>query len=190
MMGSAQALDLARRLFMEQRLGQGWSPETMRAPVQTMGLSRELEDQLNELTPEELVSVKKQALLQAIRQAFIPDADSAPASADPLDGAQAFIPDADSAPASADLLDEAQAISPPRRAEKLLLLILPARQIDPVLGDLEERFRPIAEKYGVPFARRWFWWQAIGSVLRLLPLRMMKWASAGTLVEIARRLLQ
>jgi hypothetical protein len=78
---------------------------------------------------------------------------------------------------------------PPLRAEKLLTLALPATLIDPVIGDLGGRFPRIQQRHGARFARVWYWRQVLGCILHLLPVRVLKWASAGTLVEVVRRVL-
>jgi hypothetical protein len=75
---------------------------------------------------------------------------------------------------------------PPALAERLLLLVLPAKLGGAVVGDLAERFPLIQERHGARFARVWYWRQALGSAFRLLGLKAIL---TGALLRLARRLL-
>lgn len=54
---------------------------------------------------------------------------------------------------------------PPEAAEKLLYFVLPKRHREAILGDLEEDFPKVCQKFGSRSAMRWYWWHVIGSVL-------------------------
>ena len=76
---------------------------------------------------------------------------------------------------------------PPARAEQLLTLALPAHLLEPIVGDLADRFPRIQHRHGRRFAALWYWRQVVGSILRLIPVRALKWASAGAFIEVLRR---
>lgn len=62
-----------------------------------------------------------------------------------------------------------QSTSPPQAAAELLLWILPKDRRDALIGDLEEEYQTIVvPKLGASRARRWFWFQAIRSVVPVL----------------------
>jgi hypothetical protein len=77
--------------------------------------------------------------------------------------------------------------SPPALAERFLLLVLPARLGDPIVGDLAEPFASIQGRQGDRFARIWYWRQAIGAVLRFVGLRVTGLLSLGAIMRAARR---
>jgi hypothetical protein len=79
--------------------------------------------------------------------------------------------------------------SPPLLAEKLLLLVLPPRISDPIVGDLAERFPSIQERHGDWFARAWYWRHAVGAVTRFIGPRLAAATSLGAVLRVARRLL-
>lgn len=53
---------------------------------------------------------------------------------------------------------------PPANADKLLYL-LPKNMRDAILGDLEEDFAVVANKFGRQYARRWYWWHLSMSIV-------------------------
>lgn len=56
---------------------------------------------------------------------------------------------------------------PPTTA-KFILLLVPTRDREHLVGDLEEEYRTIVlPEYGVRMARFWYWWQVLGSVAPL-----------------------
>jgi hypothetical protein len=59
-------------------------------------------------------------------------------------------------------------VQPPRIAVWLLDLFAPAEKSESILGDLLEEFSILASKSGEAFAQRWFWWQTIRTVPRLV----------------------
>lgn len=60
-----------------------------------------------------------------------------------------------------------EAVDPPERAE-LLLRLVPRRDREPILGDLEEDFRTdFLPKFGPEKARRLYWWHAVRSVFAI-----------------------
>jgi len=76
----------------------------------------------------------------------------------------------------------------PKLAEALLYLFLNKEQRVSVPGDLEEEFETvIVPKFGLHFARFWYWMQVLRSVGPLLERRLIKAASFCWLVEYLRR---
>jgi hypothetical protein len=61
--------------------------------------------------------------------------------------------------------------APPRLAERLLTLLVPASRLEEKLGDLEEAYRLIAQRQGEAFATAWYWREvflcAVSGVARL-----------------------
>lgn len=77
-------------------------------------------------------------------------------------------------------------INPPNRAEMLLHFGLPKRDREYMIGDLEEEFRDvILPKYGPRVAARWYWWQAVRSVVAASGGRVRIWLSFGGLARAA-----
>ena len=74
----------------------------------------------------------------------------------------------------------------PRRAEMLLHFGLPKRDRECMIGDLEEEYRGvILPKYGPRIAARWYWWQAVRSVVAASGGRVRVWLSFGGLARAA-----
>jgi hypothetical protein len=48
---------------------------------------------------------------------------------------------------------------PPRFAEFLVYLIVPKSSREAILGDLEEDFNEVREKFGLRHAKFYYWWQ-------------------------------
>ncbi len=77
-------------------------------------------------------------------------------------------------------------VNPPKRAEMLLHFGLPKRDRECMIGDLEEEYRTvILPKYGPRVAMRWYWWQAVRSVLVAMVGRFRVWLSVGGLYKAA-----
>jgi hypothetical protein len=57
---------------------------------------------------------------------------------------------------------------PPQLGEKALLLILPKKDQDCILGDLAEEYKAHQSKYGPRFAKVWYYKQVIGSAWPLI----------------------
>jgi len=75
---------------------------------------------------------------------------------------------------------------PPNRAEMLLHFGLPKRDRECMIGDLEEEYRTvILPKYGPRVAARWYWWQAVRSVVAASGGRVRVWLSFGGLARAA-----
>ncbi len=73
---------------------------------------------------------------------------------------------------------------PPTRAEMLLHFGLPKRDRECMIGDLEEEYRRvILPKYGGRVAARWYWWQAVRSVIAASGGRVRVWLSFGGLTR-------
>ena len=67
-----------------------------------------------------------------------------------------------------------EAVNPPQSAE-LLLHLMPERDREYILGDLEEDFRTdFLPKFGPEKARRLYWWHAVRSVLAVV-LGRVRW---------------
>ena len=74
----------------------------------------------------------------------------------------------------------------PKRAEKLLYLILPQEWRDSLPGDLEEEYRTIiAPKFGRRYARLWYWKQVLVSIWRVLPRRLLGLAAFAWMGKVA-----
>ena len=76
--------------------------------------------------------------------------------------------------------------APPKRAEMLLHFCLPKCDRECMIGDLEEEYRTvILPKYGPRVAARWYWWQAVRSVVAASGGRVRVWLSFGDLARAA-----
>ena len=77
-------------------------------------------------------------------------------------------------------------INPPKQAEMLLHFALPKCDRECMIGDLEEEYRTIIlPKYGARVAARWYWWQAVRSVVAASGARVRVWLSFGGLARAA-----
>lgn len=75
---------------------------------------------------------------------------------------------------------------PPKRTAMLLHFCLPKRDRECMIGDLEEEYRTvILPKYGTRVAVRWYWWQALRSVVAASGGRVRVWLSFGGLARAA-----
>jgi hypothetical protein len=79
---------------------------------------------------------------------------------------------------------QADFVSPPRVATWLVSLFSPPEQAESILGDLLEEFSCLASKSGMTFARRWYWRQAVKTVVHLATtgLRKAPWSTAAAVV--------
>jgi len=56
---------------------------------------------------------------------------------------------------------------PPLKAEFLFHLLLKPQEADAIVGDLEERYKLIYRRFGKERANRWYWYQAITSLVHI-----------------------
>lgn len=76
--------------------------------------------------------------------------------------------------------------SPPRSA-KLLLLMIPMRDREHLVGDLEETYQTVVlPEYGTKIARIWFWWQAVLAVVPFVWEGMKRLAGLALFLKIIR----
>lgn len=79
-------------------------------------------------------------------------------------------------------------MEPPRSAEALLYFFLPQRDRDTVPGDLVEEYVTIIfPKFGLRFARAWYWKQVLCSVLVLASRQLAKLAGLSWFIDLIRR---
>jgi hypothetical protein len=62
----------------------------------------------------------------------------------------------------------ARVYRPPRNLELLLHLFVPQADCDPLIGDLEERYRKLAKRLGIGRANTWYTKQVLTSIWPLL----------------------
>jgi hypothetical protein len=73
-----------------------------------------------------------------------------------------LLPVATTSEAGSDVDPELDSNAPPPRAAKFLLLLLPPRNRDCIIGDLEEEYRTVLlREYGEQLARFYYWWHVI-----------------------------
>lgn len=70
----------------------------------------------------------------------------------------------------------------PMWVEQLILLIIPKKTIEYLLGDLAEEYVEIEAKHGVRFAKFWYWKQVIASVWPFLR-KVLGWGLVVTIWE-------
>ena len=74
--------------------------------------------------------------------------------------------------------EEASPPEPSRLAEMLLYLMLPKHFREHLPGDLEEEFTTIIlPKFGARYAKLWYWWQVIRSILA--SNKWIRWLAGG-----------
>jgi hypothetical protein len=75
-------------------------------------------------------------------------------------------------------------VPPPPVAAWLISLFAPSEKAESILGDLLEEFSVLANKSGMPSARKWFWRQTIKTVPRLagFGFRTAPWMTAAAVV--------
>jgi len=66
-----------------------------------------------------------------------------------------------------------QAQAPPKPAE-FIAYLLPRKYREPLLGDLEEVYPEAVEKFGLRWAKVWYWFQVMVSVLSLFGKNVLK----------------
>lgn len=88
-------------------------------------------------------------------------------------------------------LIERKESEPPWRAVAIMDFLLPHSNRESLIGDLEEEYRTrILNSYSLRTARRWYWWQALRSVLAVIWERIRMWLGAAFLVKAAGWLAQ
>ena len=81
---------------------------------------------------------------------------------------------------------------PPRLAVWLVNLFTVPDNAEAIMGDLLEEFSQIADQAGVVFARRWYWRQALKTIVHLIYTAYRTapwWTSAGVAGGFLTRLL-
>lgn len=76
----------------------------------------------------------------------------------------------------------------PQICEMALLFFLTKENRDSLIGDIEEEFFGIAEKYGVRFAKAWYWKQTVCSCFNAIWNRLLVLAGATALWKLMGRL--
>lgn len=85
---------------------------------------------------------------------------------------------ADNIQASSDL---------PKTAEKLLYIILPKSAREHLPGDLEEEYRTtILPKFGLRYAKIWYWKQVVGSIGPILRSQLLKLMGFASVAKVAQ----
>jgi hypothetical protein len=79
---------------------------------------------------------------------------------------------------------------PPRNAEFLLCLVCPKDKCDALVGDLEERYPSMCQKFGEDRARLWYWWQVIRCLAPLIFEGVKILSGIGKMVEVFWKLRQ
>ena len=75
--------------------------------------------------------------------------------------------------------------TPPISADKLLAYIIPRDRSEFILGDLEEKFRTVVvPKYGIRYARFWYWGQVVVEGLAGIRAHLLNIAGLATLTKI------
>ena len=70
-----------------------------------------------------------------------------------------------------------ETVAPPKLAT-LLVLLIPKKNREHILGDLDEEYRTVlVPRYGLRTAKLWYWWQVGISVLQLV-WSQVKWGTA------------
>lgn len=77
------------------------------------------------------------------------------------------------------------AVSPPGAAELALYYILPREDRTAQIGDLQEEFSLIADKFGLQAARRWYWAQSIRTATVYLGAILYKLLRLGIFLKAA-----
>jgi hypothetical protein len=63
----------------------------------------------------------------------------------------------------------------PAAGELLLSYVTSPESLEAMLGDLEERFRKIASRHGLPAARLWYSWEVARSVVNFIGRAAVLW---------------
>lgn len=78
----------------------------------------------------------------------------------------------------------------PRKAEFLLWVLLPRTQREAVIGDINEGFAQVRERFGARSARTWYWCAVARSLWPIASdcaRRLVKWGIVGTVAGWLRR---
>jgi hypothetical protein len=75
-------------------------------------------------------------------------------------------------------------VQPPRIATWFVNLFTPAEEADSILGDLLEEYSHLASKFGVAFARSWYWRQTVKTIAHLIGtgFTVAPWSTAAAVV--------
>lgn len=77
---------------------------------------------------------------------------------------------------------------PPKKGERILLMLLSKEDRENMIGDLAEEFAGIAARHGTRFAKVWYWRQVAGSAWPLLR-KVLRWGLLASAWDIVRRLM-
>ncbi|MCD2453785.1 permease prefix domain 2-containing transporter [Methylicorpusculum oleiharenae] len=79
-------------------------------------------------------------------------------------------------------------VGPPQLAEYLLYLFIPKSNRDAILGDLEEDYRTVYQKFGSKLALMFYWWQVVTSIWPLVSAsveKLFKLIFKGILIKLS-----
>lgn len=73
---------------------------------------------------------------------------------------------------------------PPRVATWLVNLFTTGEEAESMLGDLQEEYSHLALRFGIPYARRWYWWHTGETVAHLFGsgFRDAPWSTTAVVV--------
>lgn len=77
---------------------------------------------------------------------------------------------------------------PPRTAEQILYLILNKADREHIPGDLHEEYGQLVKRFGIRYARVWYWKQVLWSIRPVAYARFIRFARTIAIVELSRRL--
>ncbi|QNI32561.1 hypothetical protein H7849_00580 [Alloacidobacterium dinghuense] len=82
------------------------------------------------------------------------------------------------------MASESRAARPPRIADWLISLFAVLDEAESILGDLQEEFSLKVSRFGLAFARRWYWSQTLRTVVHLASVsaRTRPWLTASAVV--------
>lgn len=75
---------------------------------------------------------------------------------------------------------------PPRVAETLVQLLAPKKLVDPLLGDLQEKFEKYAQRHGIERARRYYWTQVVREIGPIVWRRIKRLGIVALVIDYAR----
>lgn len=79
--------------------------------------------------------------------------------------------------------------TPPLRMQKFLHFALKPSEQEVILGDMEELFHTMGNKFGYTTARRWYIWQMVRTTAAVLFGKAMKWGVFAYLGDMIRRII-
>ena len=85
---------------------------------------------------------------------------------------------------------DTQDIQSPRNAEFLLWLFLPREDREAAIGDTNEKFEMMIERFGARRAKLWYWGEVARSAWPLVSYigeRLLKWTFLGSAFDWLRR---